>query len=211
MWEVFLGSVCLNGKYKTFTFLFFLLFSLVSCPFHTDLSNQSLFPNLENKTQVKFQEPWDVQNPLVSVCLNGKYPTFTVFAFVLLVRLPSFLFYFIIFLNFYRFVNKRLFTIQRKKHVKFQKRAVRCGNFLWVLFVLTENIKVVRFLLLFLLSCLFLIDFSNKRLLLCFIFPDFFFFGGSAWFMQVHSFSVFDTCLCFLPWIWWANPLVFML
>ncbi len=125
-----------------------------------------------------------MQNPLVSVCLNGKYPTFTVFAFVLLVRLPSFLFYFIIF-NFYRFVNKRLFTIPGKKRVKFQKRAVRCGNFLWVLFVLTENIKVVRFLLLFLLSCLFFIDFSNKRLLLCFIFPDFLFFiffhfGGSA-------------------------------
>ena len=34
-----------------------------------------------------------MQNPLVSVCLNGKYPTFTVFAFVLLARLPSFLFF----------------------------------------------------------------------------------------------------------------------
>ena len=136
-----------------------------------------------------------MQNPLVSVCLNGKYPTFTVFAFVLLARLPSFLFF-----NFYffQFVNKRLFTIQGKKHVKFQKRAVRCGNFLWVLFVLTENIKVVRFLLLFLLSCLFLIDFSNKRLLLCFIFQDFFFWWlgliyASSFVFRFRHLPVFST------------------
>ena len=89
-------------------------------------------------------------------------------------------------------------SLQGKKHVKFQKRAVRCGNFLWVLFVLTENIKVVRFLLLFLLSCLFLIDFSNKRLLLCFIFEDFFFWWlgliyASSFVFRFRHLPVFST------------------